>query len=227
VEQRLAGVICRSLSEQELKILHTELRPNNIPIVLVDSSFSHNWCSRVTSDDFTGAGMATEYLLKLGHRRIGHVTNSLNRGFSKIRYDGYIRMMSEWGIEVSQKNICVVIKEEGDILEEQRDKITAFLKQQKPTAVFCGSDPVAMKVLNIAQDIGLKIPEDLSVIGFAGLDYTACASPSLTTIKQPFTLMGYKAGEILLAETKNKITVKEKKLPVELIVRNSCSRIIL
>ena len=224
VEQRLAGVICRSLSEEELEIVRSELIPNNIPIVLVDNSFSHDWCSRVISDDFDGAKQATAYLLKLGHRKIGFVTNDLSHGFSKVRYDGYERMMTDWGIKVQKNDICC-IDHGSKISNTQRNSIKKFLLQQKPTAIFCGSDPIAMKVMNVAYSLGIKIPDDLSVIGFAGLTYTFFSSPALTTVKQSFIEMGSSAGEILLSEIKEKSPAKEIKLPVELIIRDSCKKI--
>lgn len=225
VEQRLAGVICRSLSEEGLNILRNELEPNSIPIVLVDSSFSHDWCPRVVSDDFEGAKMATEYLLKLGHHKIAFITSELSLGFSQFRYDGYLEKMAEWGIKIQNDDICIIADQKEEISRRQRDKITDFLKRKTPTAVFGGSDPMAMKVMNIAQNIGIKIPQSLSVIGFAGLEYAAFATPSLTTVKQPFKEMGRKAAEILLKSIEGILLPKEMKLPVELIIRDSCKKI--
>jgi LacI family transcriptional regulator, galactose operon repressor len=224
VEQRLAGVICRSLSEECLEILRKELEPNNIPIVLVDSSFSHNWCSRVVPDDFDGAKQAIEYLLSLGHSKIGHVTNSLTRGFAKKRYDGYTKVMAENGLEVQEDDICITsdIDRMSDI---ERNKIKIFIKQQKPTAIFCASDPLAMEFINIAHNSGIRIPEDLSIIGFGDLEYASFATPKLTTVKQPFVEMGRKTSEILLSEIKEKSTAKEIKLPIELIIRDSTTRL--
>lgn len=220
IEQRLAGVICRSLTEKELEILRKELETNNIPIVLVDSSFSHNWCSRIISDDFEGAKKATEYLLKLGHREIGFVTNNLKRGFSQTRFDGYIQTMAKYGIKVDKDTVCI-IGPKNRITDTQRNSIKNFLQQQKPSAIFCSSDSLAMKVINIAHSLGIMIPEDLSIIGFAGLDYTFFSSPTLTTVKQPFVKMGQKASEILLSEIKEKSSVKEIKIPVKLIIHDS------
>ena len=224
VEQRLAGVICRSLSEEGLEILRKELEPNSIPIVLVDSSFSHDWCSRVISDDFQGAKQAIEYLIGLGHSRIFHITNNLNRGFAKNRYDGYAEAMSEHNWVVQRGDVCIT-SDLDEITEIERNNIEKFLKFQKPTAIFCSSDPLAMKVINIAQSIGLKIPQDLSVVGFAGLNYTALLSPALTTVAQPFAEMGRKASEILLSEIRKKLIKQEVELPVKLIIRDSCREI--
>ena len=220
VEQRLAGVICRSLSEEGLEILHKELEPHNIPIVLVDSSFSHDWCSRVISDDFEGAKMATEYLLKSGHRKIGFVTNIFSRGFAKMRYDGYSEATAKNGIDLQKDDICI-LDYKDEISPKQRNIVKDFLQKQKISAVFCASDPLAMKIINVAQSLNIKIPDDLSVIGFAGVKYTAFSSPALTTVKQPFIEMGRESCKILLSEIKIKNKAKEVKLPVRLVIRDS------
>ena len=225
LEQRLAGVICRSLSEEGLEILRKELEPNNIPIVLVDSSFSHDWCSRVISDDFEGARMATEYLLKLGHRKICLVTDKLHKGFSKTRCNGYIDAMKKMNIEVKDSDIHV-LEDKAKISDRQRNEIKDFLKSRKPTAIFCASDPLAMRMINIVSKMGIKVPDDLSIVGFADLQYTAFCNPALTTVKQPFTEMGRKASEILLSEINEKSIKQEVKLPVELIIRDSCREIL-
>jgi DNA-binding LacI/PurR family transcriptional regulator len=224
VEQRLAGAICRSITEEGLEILRNELAPHNIPIVLVDSSFPHDWCSRVVSDDFEGARMATEYLLKLGHHKIGFVSNSLSRGFSKVRYDGYTKMMTDWSIKVQEDDICVT-RDIDRMSNTDRNKIKIFLKQQKPTAIFCASDPLAMELINIANELEIKIPENLSIIGFGDLEYASFATPKLTTVKQPFVEMGREASKILFSEIKEKSRRKEIKLPVELFIRNSVQAI--
>lgn len=219
VEQCLAGVICRSLNEESLENLRKELEPNNIPVVLVDSSFSHDWCSRVISDDFDGAKQATEYLLKLGHRRIMHLTNDLSCGFSKIRYDGFCAAMGE----IETQNICI-IDNVLELTKNIRQAISEALLKQRPTAVFCASDPIAMKLIIIASELGLKIPDDLSIIGYAGLELSAITNPPLTTIAQNFANMGKKASDILLSEIKEKSIKQEVKLPVELVIRNSVKK---
>ena len=223
VEQRLDGIICRSVSEQELDYLHKELKPYKMPVVLVDNSFRHSWCSRVISDDLNGAKQAVNYLLKLGHRNIMLVTNKLNRGFSKIRHDGFFAAMKEAGL-FSDNKVCV-IDHNLEMTENIRTAISAALRREKPTAVFCVSDPIAMKLIIICAELGLKIPENLSVIGYGGIDLSVITNPPLTTISQMFKEMGRKACEVLLSEIKDKSTKKDFELPVELIIRNSTAQL--
>ena len=220
IEQRLSGVICRSLTEHQLDVLHQELQNFDMPIVLVDSSFSHNWCSRVISDDINGGKIAVEHLLELGHRRIANVSNPLDNAFSVMRNSGYCRAMSNAGIAKDDRLVCIV-PQFYEITEYFSETIRQLLIEQQPSAILCNSDPIAMKVIQVANSIGLRIPEDLSVIGYAGLNYTVLATPPLTTVKQPFIDMGEKAAQILISEVTQATQVQEVRLPVELIVRKS------
>jgi LacI family transcriptional regulator, galactose operon repressor len=220
IEQRLSGVICRSLTEHELDILHQELQNFDMPIVLVDNSFSHNWCSRVISDDIAGAQLAVEYLLKLGHQKIANISNSLANGFSFMRNSGYRRALANAGIAKSDKLTCIV-PQMYELTESFVTTIKRLLTEQQPTALFCSSDPIAMKALKVAGSMGLRVPEDISIIGYAGLNYTQLANPALTTVKQPFINMGKKAAEILINEVTDQTQIQEIRLPVELIVRES------
>ncbi|MCF6176603.1 MAG: LacI family transcriptional regulator [Victivallaceae bacterium] len=220
IEQRLSGVICRSLTEHDLDILHQELQAFDLPIVLVDNSFSHNWCSRVISDDIAGAQLAVEYLLKLGHRKIVNISNSLENGFSFMRNSGYRRALSNAGIANNNKLTCIV-PQIYEVTESFIATIRQLLTEQQPTALFCNSDPIAMKALKVVANMGLRIPEDISIIGYAGLSYTQLTNPALTTVEQPFIDMGMEAAEILISEVTDKTQIQEIRLPVELIVRES------
>jgi DNA-binding LacI/PurR family transcriptional regulator len=222
VEQRLDGVICMSLTEEGLDTFRKELCPHNIPVVLVDSSFSHDWCSRVISNDFAGAKMATEYLLSLGHRRIMHLTNDLSHGFSKERYDGFSAAMEDAG-EIEQEDICI-IDDNLELTESIRTVVREALLSKKPSAVFCGSDPIAMKLIIVASELGLNVPDDLSIIGYAGLDFSVISNPPLTTVRQDFPKMGNKAAKILFEEINGCQEKKQIELPVELITRNSTNK---
>ncbi|MEI8246565.1 MAG: LacI family DNA-binding transcriptional regulator [Lentisphaerota bacterium] len=220
VEHRVAGVICRSLKEHALDTLRAELDAMHIPIVLVDSSSHHDWCSRVVSDDFAGIKEGVEFLLKQGHRKIVQVTSPLNLEYARIRADGYLAAMRESGLPVSEDMICE-IDTMLELSDNDKHKLAGFLKTNKPAAVICGSDPVAMKVLMLCHEMKIAVPDDMSVIGFAGLDYTIFSSPPLTTIKQPFCEMGEKAFELLLRHINGDQKIYDLKLKTSLVIRDS------
>lgn len=224
VEQRLAGVICRALGEEELDILHQELEPHNIPIILVDNSFSHSWCPRVISDDEMGIGLAVRHLVELGHTRIGHLTVSDELGFVLLREKGFVSTMSECGLDVSDKNICRV-KNLLQTTPELHEALDKFFSEFEPTAIVCASDPLAMKVLQWAYKRDIRIPDKLSVVGFANLHQTFSSSPALTTVEQPFEQMGKRAAEKLIEVIDDKSIQDDELLPVKLVVRESTKEV--
>jgi len=224
VEHRLDGVVCQCMGEPKLKTLYTELSKFNIPMVQLDTSFQHDWCSRVVSDDYNGARMATEYLMKLGHRRIAHITAPISFGFAALRYNGFLAALETPGVSGIEGELYEDTTH-FELTDEFAKNFGAFLVKFRPTAVFCGSDPIAMKVIFVANSMGLHVPDDLSVIGYGGLEYTAISSPPMTTIRQNFMEMGKAAAEILFEEISENSKPRQHLVPVELVVRKSTKKV--
>ena len=221
VEQMLCGVICRGLNETQLQQLNDELSPLNIPVILVDNSFSHDWCARVVSDDVEGSKLAARHLAGLGHKRIGHLTVENTSGFAAMRKTGFIDGMQEVGLPVSEKNIAYVTNL-YEITDDFCAVLDRFHRKFKPTAIVCSADPLAMKTELWAFRRGIKIPEDLSITGYGNLDYSQIACPPLTTVAQSFTRMGQRASEKLIEMIeKTKIKQTDELLKAELIIRES------
>ena len=221
VGQRLSGVICH-LNDFNPSITR-ELSAANIPLVHVDNYGADSSFSCVGSDDFNGASKVAEYLHSLGHRRIAHITSDLSFVYAKLRYDGLCAGLKACGLSFDD-TLLGIVDEHLEISGAFRKVVKQILKAGA-TAVFCGSDPVAMKTLKIAVESGIKVPEELSIIGFAGLYYTQWTVPSLTTVRQPFVEMGRMAAEVLLSEIKDGTPCREVKLPVELVIRDSTASV--
>jgi DNA-binding LacI/PurR family transcriptional regulator len=221
VEQMLCGVICRALSESQLQQLHDELSPLNIPVLLVDNSFSHDWCARVVTDDVEGSRLAVRHLTAIGHKRIGHLTVENSVGFAAMRKRGFSEGMQETGLSVSEKNIAYVASD-YDITDDFYVVLEQFQRKFKATAIVCSSDPLAIKAELWAFRRGIKIPDDLSITGYGDLDYSRIACPPLTTVAQPFYRMGARASEKLLEMIeKAEINQTDELIKVELIIRES------
>ena len=124
VEHRVAGIICRSLQEYALDTLRTELDAMHTPIVLVDSSLHHEWCSRVVSDDFNGEKLVVDHLYELGHRKIAHFTGNLNDGFARIRYDGFCSAIKTHELELLNNPVEV-----DDLSEEISEVMVSRIEQ--------------------------------------------------------------------------------------------------
>ncbi|MDD5707358.1 MAG: substrate-binding domain-containing protein, partial [Kiritimatiellae bacterium] len=137
-----------------------------------------------------------------------------------LRKKGYRDSMREAGLPTR------VINDESDLKDATaRNQLgkRLFELTNSPTAVLCPTDVMAMSVLRIARAAGLRVPEDVSVMGFGGLDMGLYADPAVTTVAVPFDRMGERAAELLIAaiEGKGRATGIEERLPAELIVRES------
>lgn len=221
IEHRLTGVICNCLNETEIAFLHEEFSKVSIPFVMVDNAVTDKKCSHIYSDDFDGSRQVGEYLCKLGHKKIIYVTPPMkDNAYAVKRYAGFIEGLKNSGIAWDDRQICVV-DAYYEITESFSGNTLRAIAENKATAAFCCTDPVAMKFMKVASGAGIRIPEDFSVVGYAGLDYSLWSIPALTTVRQPFEDMGRMAAEVLLAEIEKKTPARDLKLSVELIVRQS------
>lgn len=195
------------------------LLKNKMPVMLIDSERPE--FSRVNMDDVEGGRMATQHLLDLGHRKIAflssHLENPLQFSSTLNRYHGYCNALEGAGVPLNPD-----YQIEGDHGREEAELMALALlsKADPPTAIFASSDTKAIGVLDAAKKKGIKVPEQLSVIGYD--DIRDAEFVALTTIKQPLFLSGKLGCEMLLAiiEQPNS-NLKEIILPVELVVRNT------
>lgn len=229
VELRLAGVVAVHVNrEPSLFYLHDEMTRHNIPLAILDSSFPHPWGIRVISHDEVGAAEATAHLIGLGHRRIAFVRGLPDSGSSVQREAGFRRAMAQAGLAVHEHDT-----QSGEWDAEVTERVTrewlARPSGEVPTAVFCASDSMAMVVIRTARRLGLRLPEDLSVIGYGNLPRTELYDPPLTTVEQPFSLMGIIGVRSLLARAEQRPAgginaPLEHILETKLVVREStCS----
>lgn len=222
------GVIVGSVSDHYLAVIHRELVLREVPAVLVGESKQYDWCRCVDSDDRSGAEQAVVHLANLGRRRIGLFSNQSPDQEQRPRHIGYYDGLRRVGLARQAKLEYYCVPESHFPLL-QRQKIAAFLQRAKPDAVFCVGDPGAMRLLHVANSLGIRIPQDLAVVGFADLEYAQYSSPPLTTLRQPFHEMGRQAAGLILESLENECAgtsvlgkdVCPILLPVELVVRDS------
>lgn len=193
----------------------------NAPVVAVDPNNETPDCPAIIATNRDGALSAMHYLLELGHRRIGYVGGRTDLQSAIRRLQGYSDGLQQAGIEVNQDLITV-----GDFTRASGYKcgMELLTKGERPTAVFAANDRSAFGLVDAAQELGLKIPDDLSVIGFDNIPETAFyQSIGLTTVSQSVQQMGSVATDMLVTLI-NKKQLDEKlfKMPTQLIVRGSC-----
>ena len=174
----------------------TRLHEQGIPIVMIDDQAKPTSIPWVGADNRMGGYVATRYLLRLGHRRIGHIQGPKKFLVSYERYQGYCEALSEAGITPDPTLVM-----EGDFMPLGGRSCASRLlaMEERPTAIVAANDLMAYGVLAAAEEYGLRVPEDLSLIGFDDIPLSAHTRPALTTVRQPFYEMGQRAIELLLS----------------------------
>ncbi|MDQ0861896.1 LacI family DNA-binding transcriptional regulator [Bacillus sp. V2I10] len=193
---------------------------HHYPIVLASDFIGELNIPTVCIDNIKYGYQMTEHLIKLGHRKIAHVSGSSDVSVSRERVKGYRNALRHYNIPFD-KTLMI----EGDYsIEWGYSSLKKLMKQEvKPTAIFFGNDEMAMGGIKAAQDIGIRVPEDLAVTGFDDIKFSAVFNPALTTIAQPFHEMGRKSMELLL-KIINEEPLKNEKFTIEsqLMIRDSC-----
>ncbi|WP_245963363.1 LacI family DNA-binding transcriptional regulator [Terracoccus luteus] len=168
---------------------------NGIPVVAVDPHTGPSGVPTVDADNFAGGVLATEHLLALGHRRIALLGGRSDLESARQRERGFRRAMAEAGVEVDE-----ALVQAGDYRAETADGPAHELLSlpQPPTAVFAANDLSAIRTMEVARELGLRVPEDLSVVGFDNVPESAMSLPPLTTVDQSLKTIGATALEMLV-----------------------------
>jgi LacI family transcriptional regulator len=187
--------------------------------VVIDHMGIDDRVPAVGATNRAGGYEATRYLLSLGHRRIGLIEGTMNLGCARDRLDGYKAALREQDIPFSP-----VLVREG-LFQQPRGYTAAvelLTSPDPPTAIFACNDVMAFGAMEAARELGKKIPDDISIIGFDDIPQAAQVHPPLTTIRQPLEEMGRRAARMLLQIIENPEQPVEKiELPTELVVRES------
>lgn len=190
---------------------------HNILVVLVDPKMTINNCSQVLIDNEHGAFTATQYLIQKGHRRIGFISDDVERLSFKLRFDGYKKALKYNDLPFDKNLIMTGGSEKG------YEHVKRLLKyENRPTAIFTSNDINAIHGYRAIQEQNLKIPDDVSIIGFDDIDLAKYATPSLTTIrvyKEELGSIGVRTlMQMISGENKTTITTI---VPTRLIERDS------
>jgi LacI family transcriptional regulator len=193
------------------------------PVVVVDHNAATPSLPSVDSDNLSGAVAATEYLIGLGHRRIGFVAGRPDLESARLRERGYRQALQDAGIELDPGLIRV-----GGYRPETAEPAARQLLEtsERPTAVFAANDVSAIETMLVARSLDLAIPDDLSVVGFDNVPESALTEPPLTTIDQSIQDMGFEAVRMLIGLIDEPSTPgSHLTLPTRLVVRRSCRAI--
>jgi LacI family transcriptional regulator len=198
------------------------LTRRKFPFVLIDHQGTGKDCPAVGATNWQGAYNATDYLIKLGHKRIGFITGWLDLGAAVDRLEGYKTALRTNHIPFDPELVY-----EGTF--DQPDGYTGtkrfFDLENPPTAIFASNDVMAMAAMDAVRERGLKAPEDISILGFDDIPQASRVRPALTTVRQPLEQMGRVATQMLLEILKHPENKPDRiELPTELIIRDSTAK---
>jgi LacI family transcriptional regulator len=198
------------------------LMAQHIPVVAIgDRNEPTTAFPTIGSTIWLGGYTATEYLISLGHRRIGIITMPLHLTTSRARLAGYREALEQAGIPIDP----TLIREGSYLLGDGIKQTYDFLDLlDPPTAIFAGNDAQATGVYQALYQRNIRIPDEMSVIGFDDVVYTAQMSPPLTTIRQPLVEMGKMAANMLLHLIAGQsLEPNHVELSTSLVIRQSCA----
>ncbi|MBW1636378.1 MAG: LacI family DNA-binding transcriptional regulator [Deltaproteobacteria bacterium] len=203
----LRGAVLKTLVDEE------------VPFVLLYSTLKGGEMTAVGIDNYQGGYQATEHLVKLGHKRIAMVAGNFSvsdRSFH--RWHGYRQCLNNNNIPYDRR---FLIQTEYSLIGGRHSVTTLLSLPKPPTAIFCSNDYLAIGTIKGARELGYKLPDDLSVVGFDDIRIASYMVPELTTIRQPSYEMGKLGAELLLQRIEKKVKPIQLMLESSLVVRKS------
>ncbi|MDX1934604.1 MAG: LacI family DNA-binding transcriptional regulator [Capsulimonadales bacterium] len=220
IDGRCGGLLL--IGPREKNQLLPALTERGIPFVVVGKEKEDQAFTCVDVDNRQGAKTVTEYLLRQGHRRIALFRGSLLGFFDDERYAGYRDALSEANLPFDPTLVFdseLSYSEYGG--QDMARQMLRLPPRQRPTAIFCGSDQIAYGVLDVFREQGIRVPKDVSLIGFDDERKAAMTDPPLTTLRQPYETIGARASQLLIERIEGAESGVQDFLPGELVVRQS------
>lgn len=190
-----------------------------IPLVLACEYMEGDFFPSVSIDNVAAAYDATNHLVQLGHRRIGFINGPDEIVLSRDRLRGYLLAMKQTG---GDEHAELIRNADFDIAGGRTAAADLLSQKNPPTAIFCANDEMAIGVIQAARQLGVRVPEDLAVVGFDNISMAEVVEPALTTIAQPMHELGRTAMDLLLAAMRGGPRTGRQVLPHRLVIRRSC-----
>ncbi len=215
----VGGLIFADIIENRKQL--ENILEEKVPCIAINNIVEDLAVNYIVIDNLKGARMAVEYLLELGHKKIATITGGTVTQAAIQRLEGYKLALKQKGVSLKEEYII-----KGDYSRRSARSATQKILELKdrPSAIFAASDDMAQEAITVIMEKGLKVPGDISVMGFDDNPASLYGPVALTTIKQPLFLMAQQAvkelNAIILGERKSLVKII---LPTELVIRESCS----
>jgi DNA-binding LacI/PurR family transcriptional regulator len=220
-ERRVAGVILTGYAIQQEEIVRS-IVASGIPCLVIWEQLPDAALDYVGFDNLAASRTMTDYLIGLGHRRIGLIIGPYSKiGRVQKRFDGYRQALQGHGLVLDP----ALVIENAPVLEDGREAMRRLMSlPARPTAVFAASDLLAIGALRAAKEMGLRVPQDVSLAGFDDIDFAAYCDPPLTTMRVPSHDIGHLAATVLMETIESGQPQKRRYcLNTDLIIRASCA----
>jgi len=221
-QQRVQGVLITPVDPEGDRL---RLPARGIPVVVVDRATIGSTRCSVAVDDVLGGDLAVTHLLELGHKRIAFVGGPASIGQVRDPLEGAQKAMTRAGRpedSIVQIGTTALTVDEG---RSAGERIAGIPARRRPTAAFCANDMLALGLLQKCVGLGLRVPEQMAIVGYDDIEFAAAAAVPLTSVRQPRRLLGRTATELLLDETSNPQHEHQQILfTPELVVRSSTRR---
>lgn len=217
---QMEGLIIAAAGDASRPALKTIVR-HGVPLVLVDRAVRGLDCDIVQGDSFAGARLLTEHLIKLGHRRIAIVNESVDVSTARDRYDGYADALRAAGLPLKSELVAVSA---FDGKSAYRAMQNLLCLRPRPSAVFAANNFLAVGAAHAIRDSGFTMPDDIALVCFDDVEHQSVLSPFLTVMSQPAETFGTLAAQLLIERIAGRASERRRKvvLPADLIVRESC-----
>lgn len=198
VKKHMDGVILAGQSDTATVM---GLRRQNMPVVMLNNVVDIEDLLCVTTDQYGGAALAMRHLTERGHRKIGLIAGAFSPHVYTARYNGYVDVLREVGEEIDMRFVQTI----EPTVEDALRCVTPMLSlRDRPTALFCTNDTIAIGAMKAVLRAGLRIPEDIAIVGFDDSEISRLVEPELTTVHVDTVRMGQIAAEELIAKIKGK-----------------------
>nr|WP_239534033.1 LacI family DNA-binding transcriptional regulator [Thalassobacillus pellis] len=223
IRKGIDGIIFSTPETNDMNVREVMKSRPDLPIIILGSKVKNVRLDEVLVDNFEGSYTATRHLIDLGHERIGYIGGQPDSYSTIERQRGYLAALEDNGI-TSNPTYIELDEFKIDSGFEKGKKLLA--EEDRPTAIFAANDAIAVGVYKAARELGLRIPEDLSVIGFDDSQFAEIVFPELTTIRTPIAQMGEKTVELAVQIVKDGKNFKESiTFQPTLVERGSTQRI--
>lgn len=216
------GYIVTGLLKDEIDSFYQYAKERNRPLVLFGHTTLHD-VNCIDVDNVAGAKMAVEYLVKNGHKNIAMINVAENKDYTDDRMEGYRQALLQNGCVYDEENIIYSPNQVEDSAKATR----ALLEKGGFSAIFCATDTIAIGVENAILEAGLRIPDDISVMGYDGLGHQLLATPKVTSVQQPVYQLGKMLARTLVEQLDGKPTRIAKLVEPVLLegdsVKNICN----